>query len=255
MTPDENETAETTQPGTDGAAETANESPPSTITVDGKEYTTEEVLAWRDKGLMQADYTKKTTALADKEKEYKNQLAERDRRIAELSRTDEKPTVRDFSGLNEYVPGLGEAMGEVMSQVSEIKTAQGKAEEEAAKYVKAADYDEAMTKALREFEGQPYANLEEMRGFMETRGFGPEHVDVVYHALYGEKRGEVRKEAAMRERKADAPPSMGPSRVAVPGSSAEEVVGIRTGKSMRETSFQELRNQALNDPRRPKVTD
>jgi hypothetical protein len=254
MAEDRTEEAKAPEEGKAKPQETTREDSPQTIEIGGKEFPIDEVLEWKDAGLRQADYTKKTMALAEEKREWQSKIEASDARIAQLEAAlsaPQKDPKNPYAPLDDYVPGLSEPLAEIRQELKELRSAQEKAETEAAEYMRTADAEEAIDAALAKYQEQPFANLQEMKSFMQERNLGPDQVDLVYARLYGEKRGEAIKEAAMRKRNADAPAPMGASRVGIPGSSAEEIAAATSsGKPIQETSWQELRDRALADPRR-----
>lgn len=68
------------------------------LELDGKEHDLDEVREWRDKGLMQKDYTKKTTALANDKKTFEAERTTEREKI-----TQERAKVSDMSALLEVL--------------------------------------------------------------------------------------------------------------------------------------------------------
>jgi hypothetical protein len=258
-------------------AETPPEAPPEpssneTISVEGKEYKVSEVLEWKAGSMKAADYSQKTMAVAERDRELsakEQEIVDREARLAELEKTLSERTTKDgnseaqpdFSGLNEVAAGLGDAFktvfqsnAELRTEIKTVRAAQEKAEADAAKYLEDVSADDAMDRALDQFKNDPFANVDDIRALMEARGLGPENADLAYEGLYGFRKGEAKTEAAMRQRKADVPAPMGPSKLGIQGGSPAEVVGkMGTEKSLRKTSFQEVRDRAKHDPTAPKV--
>lgn len=224
----------------------------ATVTIDGKDYQVQDVLEWKNSGLRQQDYTKKTMALAEEKKRVEALAAQLSERLAQSGGTNGHGSVDDeYAALDETVPGLGKFAQEVRSTLTKLTQAQEKIERESQEYVKAQEYEDAMTGALDTWGKKPFADPNEIRSFLEDNKLGPDKAEIAYRYLYGHKLGEAAKEAAMRKRGADAPPPMKGGGLGIPQSAAADVPGVQ--KPMAETSWQEIRNRALADPRRPKV--
>lgn len=242
----------------------------------GKEFKVSEIMEWKAGSMKAADYTQKTQRVAETSRqltEREKALEQREQRIAALEDALREREVGgnpqaqpDFSGLDEMAPGLGKAFqtvfssnAELKAEIASIRAGQEKAEAEAAQYLQNASADDAMKAALKRFEGDPFANVEDMQAYMEENNLGPEHVDLVYSGLYGFSRGEVKgataKEQEMIARRANVPPPMGGSQLGIQGGTPQEVVGRQAPKKdLRHTPWQEVRDRAKGDPRVPKVS-
>lgn len=67
---DDSQDAKSDENATDDSSDTSAEEEPVYLELDGKEVDLNEVRAWRDGHLMQSDYTRKTTDLADQRKDF-----------------------------------------------------------------------------------------------------------------------------------------------------------------------------------------
>lgn len=224
----------------------------ATVSIDGKEYAVKDVLEWKNAGLRQKDYTQKTMALSEEKKRVDALVARLEERLAaQPAATHANGDDDDYGSLDETVPGLGKFAKEVRSTLRELKQAQDKIERESQEYVKAQEQEDAMESALETWGKKPFADPKEIRAFLTEHKLGPDGAEIAYRALYGYKLGEAAKEAAMRKRGADAPPPMKGGGIGIPQAAAADVPGVQ--KPMRDTSWQEIRNRAIADPRRPRV--
>jgi hypothetical protein len=195
----------------------------SVVRIGEEEYPIEEVNSWKEAAAERkrtmADYTRKTQKLADE----RRALEEERGRLSQSPVQSAPPTQNgQFGQMDEYVPGLGGALGTVMAELREIKTAQAKLDRENTEAMKVVEREEAMETALGQFKGKPLANPEEMRSFLESRNLGPENADLAYEKLYGFKLGQLAKEEAMKRRNTDAKPPMKGGSLGIQGSVPQE---------------------------------
>lgn len=211
-----------------------------TILIDGKEYPAEEVLRWKDEGEIKATLTRKTQQFSKERNELQDRIDAQNAKITELEAAMERG--------REGNPEMDDdPLSVIQRELREIKGAQEATRNESRAFLESERAREALESALGEYEGVPFANTSEMREFLQERHLGPEHTDVAYHALYGHLRGAASKEAQLRRRNATAPAPMGKPTVGLPQSQATDVP--TSTKSLRDTSFQELRDRAQADPR------
>lgn len=227
---------------------------PTTVKIGDEEIPVEQLQSWREayeqKDRLMADYTRKTQAVAETKRALEAEKAKLLSQVENPAAAAKAADGGNFDSLNEYVPGLGGALANVMGKLNRIEEAHAKLQSENAAAMQAVEAEEAMDKALGAFQGKPLANPAEMRKFLEDRGLGPEHADLAYDTLYGFKLGQQAQEEALKRRNAGAKPPMRGGNLGIPGSTAREVPAA-PAKSLAKTSWQELRNQAKADPRKP----
>jgi hypothetical protein len=246
------DTPETTATSPEPAAPETTDDDTTVRLPDGKEYPVKDVLAWKDAGLRQKDYTQKTMALSEERKEIDALRAQLEERLSSLTPANhQNGTDDEYAALDETVPGLGKFAAEVRSTLRELKQAQDKIDRESQEYVEAQEREDKMEAALDQWSKQPFAVRKDLQSYMEQNGLPPDKAEIAYRALYGYRLGETAKEVAMRKRGADAPPPMKGGGIGITQSAAGDVPGVQ--RPIAETSWQEIRNRAIADPRRPRV--
>jgi len=231
-------------------AKTTDEAPTTITLPDGKEYSLKEVLEWKDGGLRQADYTKKTQALAEEKKRLRDEI--RSELEEEYGSREANRIMEDEpSSLDEYVPGLGKELAKINQAINQLTQAQQKVQEDAQKFLKDSELEEAWETAQEAVGKQPFADFKKIRIWLEERNLGPEHAQDAYWSLYGYDLGQAKKEAELKKRGADAPAPMRQSGLGLPQARAQDVPGAM--KPVAQQSWQEVRNRAMSDPRKPRV--
>jgi hypothetical protein len=256
-----------TNPGTEAATQGAENATPAgtkaeteqdekVVLPDGSQVPLSEVMRWRDRGTnLERGYTQKFEEL----KKERDALAkERATLESERSASHGRPpatAASNSSGLDEYVPGLEGRLTGLEGTITDFIKEQREARTQAMNRISEDERAERMDDALDAMVGKPVATLvkadkEEIRAFMEENQLPPEKVDIAFKALYGFQLGEIAKENAMRRRGAGNSPPMKGATVGIGASVREDVPAAR--KPMKDTSFQDMKHQALNDPRRPR---
>jgi hypothetical protein len=236
----------------ENTSETTNE-PVEAAESEGNSPTADQIAEWREaaqnveemKRRLQADYTRKTQSVADQRRELEAMKAELE--LARSQANHKDPA--DWSQINEYVPGLGDTLASVTRELAELKQTTGQLYSGNKATLEAMARDDAWNEALRPFVDDKSANLDEIKAFCEDRNLGPENADLAYRALHGERLG---REAILKaNRNANAQPPMKGGSVGIQGSVPQEVARPRAS-DVSKMSWQEIRNSARNDPRRPK---
>lgn len=232
----------------DGPTETPAAPPEKVRLPDGIEVDPSEIVKWRDRAKnLEAGYQKKREIL---NRDFEKRLEERVAALmAERSPEPAPEGPDDYKNLDDYVPGLGKVMSRMGAELNEIKKAQTETREASKKYLDTAQREDFWDSVLSEFDGKPLANIDQMRSFMEAHGWDPtpENAEAAYFALNGFKLGEISESERARQA-ASTPAPMGGSEAPIPSNTAQETLRGRK-KPISETSFEELRDAAMNDPR------
>jgi hypothetical protein len=235
------------EPGSEGAEEVG-----TTVDIDGKDYPLKDVLEWRERGARRSQANKEDRRQIDLDRqklEAERQAFETTKATATRPPADESSTSA-YESLNEYVPGLGDLLKGQDQRLTDIQAAHTEDRKESAKVIEAAQYEDTMDEVLAPYEGQPYANLPQMKKEMEDLGMKPSAnaAEAVYKILYGIPLGERIGEQNAKKRGVDAPASMKGGSLGIPQAAAADVPAAT--KPISETSWEEQRDKALADPRR-----
>ena len=217
----------------------------------GNSLTDEQIAEWKSSHeksqRLQADYTRKTQGIADQRRalEAERAVLEAERNALQSNKAEAAP---DWFKLNESADGLGDFATSIDQRLAKLEQTTGKHYSGNEATLVAMQRDEAWEQALKPYAGDSSANLSEIKEYCEERKLGPENADLVYKFLHGDR---LAREAAMKtNRNANAKPPMKGSSVGIQGSVAQEVARPNPA-SVSGQSWQQIRNAARHDPRRP----
>lgn len=228
---------------------------------DGTEITEAQITHWRDRAKnVESGVNKRLQQMNDEfEKRVEEAIAARLGNEARADTNGTTPEGPDFSGLDEFIPGLGQGMAWLRDEVKTIKQAQDETRESSRRFLADTEKEEAWDQVLSQFSDDGYTDPAKVRQVMEKANLEPTqfNADLVHSALYsyeaGYKVGQV-DEQSRSKKVAGTPPPMGAGQPSgLPANYAQEAARGPTGrfqKPLHDYSFEDLRDMAMADPRR-----
>ena len=188
---------------------------------------------WRK---MQAAHTNRSKAIAAERRELEQMKEKLAAKEAELSQARSKTGYEDdetdvvqqlIRGQKEIAEKLALQEQRYQSTMQEIET------------------QEKWDKAFDRLKTAPLAKRDEIKSFLDARGLGPEHVDLAYTQLYGQRVWEAVGEARAAERfRAPVLGSTGAGGISTEFTSAREASGR---KPIGQTSWEDLERMSVED--------
>lgn len=236
------------------------ETPPNMVEIGGKAYPVDEVLKWRDRGLMHQDYTRKTQALAEGRREVadvldevRNLRHELQTEKEELQRLREIPEPDDeLSGYEELegqYPGLASVMKRqelrtarleqaLAREAQERKDALERSQRESAQRLE----NERLSAELQELRDMPGFDEAEVLNVMRQRGIA--HPRDAFMAIHGMSIGRVIGQRELVERGGSAAPVMGAGQTQV-SPSFQQTGRVQAGQfDPAQTDWNSIRDEA-----------
>ncbi len=216
------------------------------IEVGGKSYTEEEIQEALLGGMKDADYRKKTQALA----EQRRALEEREREIQEMQEQMAQGSSSDDNDDDDYYGDpFDQRISGIENKLNKIyERFQSQEEAERARQQQEQEVEQ-LSMEIDQFSGKPLFNRTKILEYMAENELGVGQVGVAYQALFGSDLGKSLGEAEALKRYGGVTP-MGSSGTNVsPGFTHPTDI---QGFDFNRASDQDVLNAALNDPRRPK---
>ena len=226
---------------------------PSTIEIDGKSYTEDQLKSFIGEGLRQADYTRKTQELARQREQLQSDYQAR---LDELETLKAEMSSRTIAASPEGEDEISQIKREIRSVKDELKAELTRDRQQREKDLAVIQAEGELEQALDAFEGQPFFNREEMEHVMNVQGLKPHQAQVAYNYLYGARIGQEYGRIQAIRQGASARPPMGANESSIsPGFTALDQIA-KNSESLyqangRMRSMKDFTRMALNDPEIP----